>query len=325
VATVDALNSINLAANITGVQCEDDNLGAIKLITSGGTAPYVITWANGTLGETVTQLTAGSYAVTVVDANGCTTDSVFVLQSLSGLNINASATGLSCDGSAIGSAQVLVTGNQPPYTYSWSNGATTQTISSLSVGSYFVTVTDDLGCIALDTVAISVASISVLEKNLTQPECDTTLDGAIEIILVGGNTDITFEWDNGQDSSTAINLSAGNYTVTITNVYNCTILDTTVLTAERVCNDTLVIYDVFSPNGDGKNDTWQMRDIDIYPNCILRVFNKLGVLVFESNRGYTELWDGTYNGKALPSDTYYYVLDLDNGRKPKSGDITIVR
>jgi gliding motility-associated-like protein len=326
VATVAALNSINLAANITGVQCEDDNLGAIKLITTGGTAPYVITWANGTLGETVTQLTAGSYAVTVVDANGCTTDSVFVLQSLSGLNINASATGLSCDGSAIGSAQVLVTGNQPPYTYSWSNGATTQTISSLSVGSYFLTVTDDLGCIALDTVAISVASISVLEKNLTQPECDTTLDGAIEIILVSGNTDITFEWDNGQDSSTAVNLSAGNYTVTITNEYNCTLIDTTILTAERVCNDTLIIYDVFSPNGDGKNDLWVIDGLANYPNNELEIYNRWGSMVFEQ-KPYTNGWDGSNKkGDPLPSATYYYILKLNDGTdKVYSGHVTIIR
>jgi gliding motility-associated-like protein len=95
------------------------------------------------------------------------------------------------------------------------------------------------------------------------------------------------------------------------------------------------IPNAFSPNGDAFNETWDIRAgdpqkpastvRDLYPNAVIQVFNRWGILVFKSNPGYTEPWDGTWNGKQLPVDSYYYILDLRNGGKALTGNVTIVR
>lgn len=323
---VGTLTEINFSAIITGVQCEYDTIGAIKLIVTGGTAPYTINWSNGDSGDAITNLAAGNYVVTATDANGCIADTVFALLSISGLNVNAVSSGFACDGSGTGTATAVVSGNEPPYTYEWNTGDTTQAITGISTGIYTVTVTDALGCIDADTVAAGRAAIFIVEKNIIQPECDTTEDGSIQIILSSASSGLVFEWNNGQDSSTAINLNAGIYTITITDSEGCELIDSTVLTAQRVCNDTLIIYDVFSPNGDGKNDLWVIDGLENYPNNELQVYNRWGSLVYEQ-RPYTNTWDGTNKkGVELPSATYYYILKLnDTENQIFSGHVTIIR
>ena len=85
------------------------------------------------------------------------------------------------------------------------------------------------------------------------------------------------------------------------------------------------VPNVFTPNGDGKNDVWNIKGLEIYPDVVVKVFNRWGDLVFESTTGYTESWDGTYNGTASPSATYYYTIELGGGKEGVSGTINIVR
>jgi len=84
------------------------------------------------------------------------------------------------------------------------------------------------------------------------------------------------------------------------------------------------IPNTFSPNGDGINDRWIIEYLDTYPNCKVVVFTRAGQKVFES-RGYKIPWDGTMRGKPLPLDTYYYIIEPENGRKPVTGYITIIK
>jgi len=86
----------------------------------------------------------------------------------------------------------------------------------------------------------------------------------------------------------------------------------------------VIIFNTFTPNGDGVNDTWDIPALAAYPDCTLNIFNRYGTLVYNSI-GYAKAWDGNYNGKPLPVGTYYYVLDLKNGKKPMSGPVTILR
>jgi gliding motility-associated-like protein len=110
------------------------------------------------------------------------------------------------------------------------------------------------------------------------------------------------------------------YTLTITGKGGCAVTDNMfvdVLKMPRIPN-------TFSPNGDGVNDAWVIQYLDEYTGNHLQVFTRTGQLVFES-RGLYKAWDGTYKGKPLPMDTYYYIIEPGSGRDPVTGYVTIVR
>lgn len=86
----------------------------------------------------------------------------------------------------------------------------------------------------------------------------------------------------------------------------------------------VVIPNTFTPNGDGINDFWDISALVSYPSCTVDIYNRYGVLVFRSV-GYPRPWDGTSGGKSLPIGTYYYIIDLNNGKKPYDGSVTIIR
>lgn len=144
--------------------------------------------------------------------------------------------------------------------------------------------------------------------------------------VVTGN-DLQYLWSPGLylSSTTAAKpvFQAGDdqlYTLTVTSRGGCTADDQVfvkVLKAPQVPN-------TFTPNNDGINDFWLIDYLDTYPSNRVQVFTRTGQLVFES-RGYSKPWNGTMNGKPLPFDTYYYIIEPGNGRKPLTGYVTIVK
>jgi gliding motility-associated-like protein len=86
----------------------------------------------------------------------------------------------------------------------------------------------------------------------------------------------------------------------------------------------IIIPNAFSPNGDGINDTWVITNLSIYPGATINVFNRYGQLVYHSENN-SKAWDGTYNGKSLPTGTYYYIIDLKNNEKKIAGSVTIFK
>jgi hypothetical protein len=127
-------------------------------------------------------------------------------------------------------------------------------------------------------------------------------------------------------------LTANVYTVIITDQNNCVYHDTIDLKARhQAC---LSIPNAFSPNGDNHNETWEIiagnpndkKDVkDMYPNATVEVFTRWGTLVYKSQPGYPEAWNGNYHGRPLPMDAYYYVLDPKDGSPPIKGTVTIVK
>jgi gliding motility-associated-like protein len=87
----------------------------------------------------------------------------------------------------------------------------------------------------------------------------------------------------------------------------------------------LEIPDAFSPNNDGINDVWNIKNIELYPRAEITIYNRFGQMLWQSGRGYPVQWSGKSRGEDLPIDTYHYFIDLKNGAKPFVGDVTIVR
>ena len=85
----------------------------------------------------------------------------------------------------------------------------------------------------------------------------------------------------------------------------------------------MILYDAFSPNGDGMNDVWHIGNVESFPSCTVKIFNIWGILVFSSN-GYGTPWDGKHDGNDLPSGTYYYVIDPGDGSGNITGAVSLV-
>ncbi|MGZ3759803.1 MAG: PKD domain-containing protein [Mucilaginibacter sp.] len=110
-----------------------------------------------------------------------------------------------------------------------------------------------------------------------------------------------------------------DYTITVSNDY-CT---AAAVVRVHVLKPP-IIYNTFTPNGDGINDVWNIKNLDEYPKATVEILNRYGTLIFRSI-GYSKPWDGTYRGSGVPAGTYYYIIDLKNGEKLLSGFIFVAR
>jgi hypothetical protein len=140
-----------LAATIAGTQnvnCFGDLSGNVDITVSGGTLPYTFVWSNGATSEDLSNIGAGTYTVSIADANGCTESlSVTISQPAASLSANAQVTAnVSCNSGANGSIDLTVNGGTIPYSYAWNNGAVTEDLNGITAGLYIVTVTDANGC-----------------------------------------------------------------------------------------------------------------------------------------------------------------------------------
>lgn len=128
--------------------------GAVNLTVSGGTPPYSFTWSNSATTEDISGLVIGLYTATVTDSNGCVSVNPFFVDTIPALGAVLAITDVTCLNSDNGTADLSVIGGLPPYTFLWSNGATTEDLSNLASGTYIVTVTDSLLQTYVDTAEV---------------------------------------------------------------------------------------------------------------------------------------------------------------------------
>lgn len=207
---------------VTPASCGGIN-GTATASSSGGTGTLTYTWSNGITGQTITGLSAGSYILTVLDANACTKSATALIGSTSGGTAGATIqSNVSCNGGNDGSIIATATGGTPNYTYSWSNSATGQSVSGLTAGSYSVTVTDASGCTAVSNVSITAPAAITTSAFITTPANCGTSNGTVSANVSGGAGSFSFTWSNGASGQTITGLSAGSYTLTVIDANTCT-------------------------------------------------------------------------------------------------------
>ncbi len=209
----------------TNVACFGSNNGSTSVNATGGTSAYSFNWSNGRTTATNTGLAAGTYTVTVTDANACiTTRTITITQPSSALTTTAGSTvNVACVGGSNGSATVTASGGTAGYTFNWSNGRTTATNSGLAVGAYTVTVSDANGCSTTRSFNISQPATVLSSSTVSVNNATCSTAGSIDINAAGGNGAYTYQWSNGANTQDINGLSAGNYTVTITDQGGCSL------------------------------------------------------------------------------------------------------
>jgi uncharacterized repeat protein (TIGR01451 family) len=287
VAVVQDSSPMSFGINSTISVCTDGTASVVNI--TNGTAPYSYLWSTTPpqFTATATNLLGWSYGqVTVTDAAGCTGINYYSIQQApNGLSLQNSQTDETClQGN--GSASVTVLGGTAPFTYIWSNGATTPSVSGLSYGYYTVTVTDNNACPKIGQFYIQRTDPMGLSMTRANPGCNN-LGGSMAVSVFGGAAPYTYLWSNGATTSSLSNLGVGYYSVTVTDANGCYDHIWSDLYLPPNCFGTISGYSLGDLNNNCIHDG---SDIPL-PNRIIEI----GTL----NYGITD-WNGYYTEQVLP-------------------------
>ncbi len=324
-------SEILLSRNLTPANCNAFSpTGRINITVTGGSGTYSYLWSDGSTDADRSNILAGTYILEITDTENCSRIDTIEVNSLVFVDAFAGADATICYG-----ADIPLNG-EGGHTASWSP---TTFLSDPDIAnpiamevtentSYVLTISEEasaFGCFNTDTVSISVFPLTGLE--VTQ---DTFIikGTSMELEAIGGPFS-AYRWEpaEGLDNSTIPNPLASpqqstSYTVYALNEYDCE--ESAHIYLEVI--EDIMAYNVFSPNGDGINDFFDIKNADRFPEILVEVYSRWGDMLFQS-KGYddSKRWDGTTRGKNAPLGTYYFVLIPYSGATPITGNVTIIR
>jgi hypothetical protein len=208
----------------SNISCNGAADGGANASATGGTMPYTYAWSNAATTASITGVIAGTYTVTVTDQNGCTSSSsATVTEPAMFIAASAVDSNISCNGLSDGGATAAGTGGTMPYTYAWSNSATTASITGIIAGTYTVTITDANGCTSTSsstvTEPIPLVATTVIDSTIS---CAGTATGGATTSATGGTMPYTYTWSNSATTASITGVVAGTYTTTVTDNNGCT-------------------------------------------------------------------------------------------------------
>ncbi|GAB5525353.1 MAG: hypothetical protein Roseis2KO_32250 [Roseivirga sp.] len=238
------------ASVASNVSCNGLTDGVVTASPTGGTSPYTYQWNTGATNASASGLAASTYTVTVIDANGCTDAQTATVTQPTTLVANASvASNVSCNGLTDGVVTASPTGGTSPYTYQWNTGATNASASGLAASTYTVTVIDANGCTDAQTATITEpTAIGASITAQTNIDCNGASTGSATATGSGGTIPYTFSWNTGSTLASLNGVTAGTYTVSITDANGCgpetaevTITQPTALSAGSIVDQNVSI------------------------------------------------------------------------------------
>jgi gliding motility-associated-like protein len=215
-----------------------------------------------------------------------------------------------CDGQTVDLKASYTSG-----TVTWSTGAASDKISVKNSGTYHATVTTIAGCQVTESATVQFLA----NPSLNVPSATLCQFTKERITLTAPDGFVKYEWNGQAGNSTFSTDKLGSVNLTVTDNNGCQASQT--ITISSHCDD-VHIPNAFSPNGDGRNDTWVIAGLEGDPTTTVRVYNRLGSMVFQS-QGYATPWNGSYGGSKLPAAVYYYVISTKGAKQVLSGAVTI--
>jgi|GEM_PF-6852223 hypothetical protein len=246
VGSPDSLQIVN--DTITDVLCKNGFNGSINFEVIGGNGNYTFNWDDGPRTKNRSNLTAGTYYVTITDDLNCTIEKQFTLNEPELLVLSYTASSVSCFGNADGFASIEIEGGISPYQISWADGASDSIRNDLAAGTHDVLVTDANNCSeSIEVIIPNLNPIRINEVIPTIPSCYQGSDGGLELDINGGVAPYSVSWSNGRTGASIDSISAGNYQVMITDDNNCQLTElislgdgtpiylTSLVTANPIC------------------------------------------------------------------------------------------
>jgi len=319
---VDTFSIINLVGNcvpncdlaitnaIVGDEACGNGLGAIDITTFTSFGPISVIWDNGATTEDINNLSAGTYQVTLTDNQGCQVVQDYTILNQTGtLAISGvNSTNEYC-GNSQGALDVTVVGGAQPYTFNWSNGATTEDLTGVTAGTYTLTVTDDNGCNVsiTETIVNDAGNLTQTYGNAVDEVCNNS-NGSIDIIITGGQQPYTYLWSNGSTTEDLIGISAGTYSCVITDAGGCSI--------------STPVYTVNNQSG-----SLQFDNIDIDNEICSNGLGDIELFISGGVAPYSILWNTgatTAQISNLNAGTYSATVTDANGCSLNTGNLTLL-
>jgi len=295
------LNSdLDIIATIEDNECQGGEEGSIELTISNANSTYSIMWADGSTDENRYDLSAGDYSFVLIDSFGCEYMEDYIISEGIEITYQSIISEPGCNGATDGIISISPVTGAFPFSYQWSNGDTINQIDDLPSDTYFLTITDDNGCLKQDTFLLSENSDVVVTETVMNNLCYGENEGSISLDIVGGSQPYDILWSNGGDTDLIANLPAGDYFVTIEDGIGCS---------------SNYIYILFEP------DSLQIEDFVELPLC----HDDLGRIGAQGNGGtqpYTFLWSTGETAQIIniePGNTYMVTMtDMNQCAKSKT-------
>lgn len=318
--------------------CNGVSDGSIGANVTGGFGRYSYTWSNGETKDSILDISAGDYAITVLDENQCEITGEITITEPEAVSIAvADLQNLICNGDPTGSVTLAGSGGTEPYVFAIDDRAfqPAETFTNLPAGTYNFTIEDAQGC--RDAVQASITQPPALTVE-AGPDQTVELGYSVNLSALANEAGVAFSWTPPDGlsctdcpSPSVMPAVPTVYTVQVINGDNCTATDS--LSINVTVNRPLYIPTAFSPNGDGFNDNFTVFG---GPGArvirTLRVFDRWGNLVFEAQNvplGQEQYgWDGRFNGEPLSPGVFTYLAEvefIDDVVVLEEGDVTIVR
>ena len=303
IAVVENSNPVIALSSSTNVACFGESTGAINISVSGGDGNFTFAWSDGAsysaTSEDIINVFPGAYSVTVTDGNSCSANTSYnITQPASALSATTSSTNVSSSGGSDGSATVTPSGGTAGYTYLWSDGQTNATATNLSAGNYSVVIKDaNLCSITKNFTVTEPSSLSATATAINNVSCNNGSDGSASVSVTGGTSPYTYSWNTSpiQTNSTATNLAAGTYTVTITDFTNVVTTANVTISEPSALSLSITATDV---------------------SCVDDVTGALDATVTGGTPNYTFAWSNSSSSEdqtGLGTGTYSLTVTDDNG------------
>ncbi|MBI3510018.1 MAG: gliding motility-associated C-terminal domain-containing protein [Bacteroidetes bacterium] len=235
----------------SNVLCFGGNTGSATSNGTGGTGVLTYAWSNGGTNPTDNNLSAGTYTITVTDVNGCQDTAQVIITQPPVLTVSTTQADELCNGGSTASTNAIPAGGVTAYSYLWSNGVTTSTNSGILAGNYSVVVTDANGCTANANVTIIEPTALALTTSQVDETCFGGSTGSATVTATGATPTYGYLWSNASAAATTSNLTAGLYTVNVTDANGCTASATVTITEPTQVTAVATEVDAHCNQSDG--------------------------------------------------------------------------